>query len=167
MPGLALADVADSSASGFTVKIAVTIQASPDEVYRRLLRVGEWWDSSHTFSGDSRNLSIEEKPMGCFCERLPGGGAARHMEVLRFAPGKVLVMSGGLGPLQSLAAVGSMTIQLAADGGATKLVVSYAVAGYMPGGMNALAAPVDGVLTQQFVRLKNYVEHGDPVSPSF
>jgi len=28
--------------------------------------------------------------------------------------------------------------------------------------LNSYAAPVDGVLTQQFTRLKNYVEHGDP-----
>jgi hypothetical protein len=71
-------------------------------------------------------------------------------------------MTGGLGPLQSVAAAASMTIQLAPDAGATKLTVTYAVGGYMPGGLNSYAAPVDGVLTQQFTRLKNYVEHGDP-----
>jgi len=160
----ALAEVVDSSANGFTVKTTLTIQAAPAEVYRSLFHVGDWWDPSHTFSGDSHNLSIEEKPMGCFCEKLPNQGSVRHMEVVFLAPGKMVGMSGALGPLQSLAAAGSMRIQLSAtDGGGTKLEVVYAVAGYLPAGMNSFAAPVDSVLGQQFTRFKNYVESGDPV----
>ena len=64
-PTLATAEVADSSSNVFTVKAAFTISATPEEVYRRLINVGDWWDSAHSFSGDARNLSIEEKPMGC------------------------------------------------------------------------------------------------------
>src|SRR5437868_11098025 len=102
-PGGAYAEVADSSENGFTVKTSMTMQASPEEVYRRLVHnVGEWWSPQHTFSGDARNLMMEEKPMGCFCETLPGSGgqngAVRHMELVRFAPGKALVLSGALGP---------------------------------------------------------------------
>jgi len=165
-PGWAFAEVADSSTDGFTVKTTVTIQASPEEVYRRLIHdVGEWWNPQHTFSGDARNLSIEEKPMGCFCEALPGQGGVRHMEVLRFARGKSLVLSGGLGPLQSLAAAGTMTIQLAPSDTGTALEVTYAVAGYLPAGMNTWAAPVDSVIAEQFARLKNFVEHGSPAAP--
>src|SRR6267142_1940253 len=97
------ADVVDSAANGFTVRVTLNIQASPDEVYRKLIQnVGDWWNPQHTFSGDARNLTIDEKPMGCFCETLPGQGAVRHMEVLRFVQGKTLVLSGALGPLQSL-----------------------------------------------------------------
>jgi hypothetical protein len=161
-PNWATAEVADSSSNGFTVKLALNIHAAPDEVYRKLIHVGDWWNSEHTFSGDARNLSIEEKPMGCFCEKLPNQGAVRHMEVVNFSPGKMLVLSGGLGPLQSLAATGSMTISLGAAEGGTKLAVTYAVTGYLPAGMNSLAAPVDGVVREQFKRLKNYVERGDP-----
>jgi uncharacterized protein YndB with AHSA1/START domain len=160
--GFAAAEVADSSAAGFTVKDSVTINAAPDEVYRRLLRVGDWWNPEHTYSGDSHNLSIEEKAGGCFCEKLPNGGSARHMEVLLAVPGKTLRMAGGLGPLQGIAAAGSMTIQLSPDGSGTKLSLTYAVVGYLPAGMNTWAAPVDSVLTGQFNRLKNYIERGDP-----
>jgi hypothetical protein len=72
-------------------------------------------------------------------------------------------MSGALGPLQTLAATGSMTIQLApAAGGGTKLDVGYAVAGYLAAGMKSWAAPVDAMVTEQFTRLKAYVEHGNP-----
>ncbi len=157
-PHWAQAEVADSSAAGFTVKIAIPIAAPPAAVYNKLVHnIGDWWDSNHTFSGDAHNMSIEEKPMGCFCEKLPGGGAVRHLEVINFTPGQTLVLSGALGPLQSLAATGTMTIHVApADGGA-KLTVTYSVLGYQPGGMAAWAAPVDMMLTDQFKRLKNYV----------
>ena len=165
-PGWALAEVADSSTTGFAVKTSVTIQASPAEVYRRLVHnVADWWNPQHTFSGDARNLSIEEKPMGCFCETLPDRGAVRHMEVLRFAPGKTLVLSGALGPMQSLAAAATMTIQLSPGDAGTKVEVTYSVAGYLAEGMNTWAAPADFVVTEQFTRLKNYVEHGSPAVP--
>jgi len=163
LPAQAAAAVADSSANGFTLKIAVTIQAAPDEVYRRLVHnVGDWWNSEHTFSGDAHNLSIEEKATGCFCEKLPNGGAVRHLEVVNVAPGKTLVLTGGLGPLQSMAVTGNMSFQLSAASGGTKLDVTYAVVGYLPAGMNALAGPVDTVLAEQITRLKNYVERGNP-----
>jgi uncharacterized protein YndB with AHSA1/START domain len=162
-PQWAMPAVVDSSASGFTVRTTLAIRAAPEDVYRRLVRnVGDWWNSSHTLSGNAHNLSLEEKVAGCFCERLPDGGGVRHMEVVYFAPGKTLRLSGGLGPLQSIAAAGSMTIQLSASEGGTKLEVTYTVAGYLPAGMNTWAAPVDGVIEEQFTRLKSYIETGVP-----
>jgi len=158
-PIWAHADVADSSANGFTVKISIPIAAQPAEAYRKLINIGDWWDSNHTFSGDAHNLSIEEKPMGCFCEKLPGGGAVRHLELINFTPGQTLVFTGALGPLQSLAATGTMTIHFAPAEAGTKLTVSYSVLGYQPAGMAAWAAPVNAMLTEQFTRLKNYAEH--------
>ena len=123
-PAFARADVADSAATGFTVKYAATIQAPPQQVYGRLVHnVGDWWNSMHTFSGDAHNLTIDDKPMGCFCEKLPGGGGVRHMEIINVDPGKKLVLTGALGPLQSMAATGSMTIQLSAASGGTKVSV--------------------------------------------
>jgi uncharacterized protein YndB with AHSA1/START domain len=160
-PGWAAPEVVDSSTTGFTVKVTLTIAASPEVVYRKIVKnIGDWWDPEHTYTGNSHNLSIEEKPLGCFCEKLPNQGGVRHMEVVRFAPGKVLVMTGGLGPLQSLAATGSMTIKLSPAAGGTDLDVTYAVTGYLPKGMNTWAAPVSTGLTEQFTRLKNYVEQG-------
>jgi hypothetical protein len=161
----ARAEVADSAASGFTIKQTFSIKAEPEAVYHKLFRVGDWWDSAHTFSGDAKNLSIEEKAPGCWCEKLPNGGSIRHMEVVAVMPGTRLVLIGGLGPLQSIAASGSMTIQVSASQGVTTLQVTYAVAGYFPAGLNTLASPVDSVLSQQFVRLKNYIESGSPAPP--
>jgi hypothetical protein len=156
------ADVLDSAADGFVVKETITIQAAPQEVYRRIFRVGEWWSPQHTFSGDAHNLSIEEKAGGCFCEKLPAGGSVKHLEVVYQAPGKSVVMHGTLGPLQTMAATGAMQIQLTAVDGGTKLEVSYAVAGYKVGGMNTLAPVIDSVLKEQFTRLKSYTEKNDP-----
>jgi hypothetical protein len=162
LPAWAVADVADSSAGGFTIKLSVPIHAAPADVYRQLIKVGDWWNSAHTFSGDARNLSIEEKAMGCFCEKLPSGGAVRHLEVVYFLPGKTLVMTGALGPLQSLAATGAMTIQISPAEGGARLDLTYAVSGYLAAGMNTWAIPADGMLKDQFTRLKNYIEHGKP-----
>jgi len=86
------------------------------------------------------------------------------MEVIYLAPGKLVRMTGGLGPLQEVAVVGTMTIGLAPSNGGTKLEMTYAAAGYLPNGMSGLAPLVDSVLGGQFVRLKNFVETGDPAS---
>jgi hypothetical protein len=161
-PRYARSEVADSSGAGFTVKTTLSIHAAPGDVYRQLIHVGDWWSSQHTFSGSSRNLSIEEKPMGCFCEKLPAGGGVRHMEVVHVVPGKVLGMTGALGPLQSIAATGNMEIRLSSAEGGTRLELVYNVTGYLPAGMNTWAAPVDSVLTEQVTRLRNFIERGDP-----
>jgi uncharacterized protein YndB with AHSA1/START domain len=162
-PAMGLAEVADSAVNGFTIKIVTTINGSPADVYKKLVHnVGDWWNSQHTFSGDAHNLSIDEKPLGCFCEKLANGGAIRHLEVLYFVPGKILRLSGVLGPFQGLAAVGTLTFTFTPDKDATKLEVTYAVAGYYAQGVNSLAAPTDGMLSEQVKRLKNYVETGNP-----
>lgn len=157
--GIAPAGVADSSANGFTIKIPMHIQAPPAEAYRKFVRnVGDWWNSAHTFSGSAKNLSIEEKATGCFCEKLPDGGGVRHMEVVNLMPGKMIVMTGALGPMQALAAAGNLKVQFSPEEGGTKLEVTYSVVGYLPGGMDKFAAPADGMLTEQFTRFKNYAE---------
>jgi len=159
---LASAEVADSSGSGFTLKIATQIHAAPADVYSRLVHnVGDWWNPAHSFSHDAHNLSIEDRVQGCFCEKLSSGGV-RHMEVVFVAPGKMLRMSGGLGPLQGIATAGSMTFLFTPAEGGTKLELTYVVAGYTPQGMNTWAAPVNEVLTEQMTRLKSYIETGDP-----
>jgi uncharacterized protein YndB with AHSA1/START domain len=165
-PGAVLvsqAEVADSSANGFTIKFSVNVQAPPADVYWKLVHnVGDWWNAEHTFSRNAHNLSIDDKVGGCFCEKLPDAGGVRHFELINVAPGKQLVLSGAMGPLQALAAAGTMTIRFISAEGGTKLDVVYTVTGYFAAGMNTWAMPVDTVVREQFDRLKNYVEHGDP-----
>jgi hypothetical protein len=155
-------DVMDSAANGFTVKIATVIRdPDPANVYNKLVhQVGDWWSSDHTFSHDAHNLSIDDKPLGCFCEKMPAGGGVRHMQVLMVMPDKMLVMSGGLGPLQKMAAIGTMTIAILPLPHETRVELTYAVGGYLPDGLNTWASPVDKMLTEQMGRLKRYVETG-------
>jgi hypothetical protein len=157
-----MAEVANSAAGGFTVKITSQIHASQADVYAKLLHIGEWWSSTHTFSKDAHNLSIEERPGGCFCEKFLEGGGVRHMQVVFVTPGKVLRMSGGLGPLQALGVAGSLTFALSPSENGARLDVTYAVGGYSEQGLNLIAPLVDQVLTEQVTRLKNLVERGDP-----
>lgn len=161
---LCLGEVADSNATGFTVKVTTSIHAAPADVYNKVVHnVGDWWSPIHTFSGDSHNLSIEEKAMGCFCEKLPNGGGVRHMEVVFFAPGKMLRMSGAMGPLQSMGVAGALTFTFTPENGGTKIEAVYALGGYFPKGTESWTAPVNTMLTDQVTRLKNYVETGKPV----
>jgi len=165
-PVWAEAEVMDSAANGFTVRILTTIHAAPADIYGRLTHnIGDWWSSEHTFSGNAHNLSVDERPLGCFCEKLPNQGSVRHMEVLFVAPGKTLRMSGALGPLQALGAAGTLTFALTAAGDGTQLEATYAVGGYSPEGTTSWAAPVNAMLTEQVTRLKNYIETGNPGTP--
>ena len=165
-PVIAFAEVADVSDGGFSVKVEETIQAPPLMVYARIVQnVGDWWNPRHTFTGNSHALSIDDKPLGCFCEGRPSvTGGIRHMEVINNEVGKTLVMTGALGPMQGLAVTATLSIQLTPAGDGTKLSAVYNVGGYQPHGLTSLAAPVDSVLTEQFVRLKSYIETGKPVS---
>jgi hypothetical protein len=54
----------------------------------------DWWNPTHTFSSDAHNLSIDDKAMGCFCEKLASGGSVHHLEVVYADPGQKLVFSG-------------------------------------------------------------------------
>lgn len=158
-PG-ATAEVVDAQDNGFAVRLSVDIAAQPQAVFRAVTdQVGAWWSSSHTFSGDSANLSIEARPGGCFCEKMPNGGV-RHLTVTHvMAPG-TLVLNGGLGPLGTMAVAGAMELTFKAQGSATHVEMTYNVSGYTPGGLKPLAPLVDGVLAEQMKRLKAFVETG-------
>src|SRR5689334_7558542 len=69
--------------NGFLVKIDVGINAPMARVYNSLVgQVGSWWNPEHTYSHDAKNLSIDARPGGCFCEKLPNGGGMEHLRVV-------------------------------------------------------------------------------------
>jgi len=160
---ITLADVKDSAANGFTITSSFTTKGSPAEVYRKILAVGDWWSSDHTYSGDAHNLTLDARAGGCWCEKLPKtGGSVMHMQVATAMPGALLVLNGALGPLQQMGTSGAMTFRLTPTADGTKVDFTYAVAGYHPQGMNAIAPMVDKVLMEAVTRLRNYVDFGDP-----
>lgn len=160
------AEVADAGDHGFTLHEAATLTVPPARAYAAMLEVGKWWGSDHTYSGDAANLSIEARPGGCWCERIPGGGGVQHMTVVFLLPGKQVRLAGGLGPLQSMAVAGSMEWKFdPADGSkGSKVELRYAVGGYGPGGagFKEIAPGVEAVLKLQFERYKRYAETGKP-----
>jgi uncharacterized protein YndB with AHSA1/START domain len=162
--GVALASISaeavEISANGFLVRHEMTIAAPAAKVYDALTaQIGAWWNAQHTYSGDSRNLSIDLRPGGCFCERLANGGV-EHMRVLQWRQNQLLRMSGGLGPLQGSGVAGSMTWQLSPTDTATRLELTYSVGGYIAGGFESIAPAVERVTGEQVTRLKRFVETG-------
>jgi uncharacterized protein YndB with AHSA1/START domain len=156
-------EVIESTAAGFLVRNTAAINAPPAKVYTALTDgVGRWWDPAHTLSNDARNLSLDAKPGGCFCERLPDGGGLEHMRVIYASPGKLLRLTGAIGPLQEAALAGTMTWSLSQAGGGTAVELSYAVGGFRAGGFSDIPTVVDGVLRGQLARLKALVETGRP-----
>ncbi|MBL8816435.1 MAG: SRPBCC domain-containing protein [Planctomyces sp.] len=152
------ADVKDSSDQGFSSVVSISVNGDPRTVFDTLIKPSKWWNPAHSWSGDAANMSIDPVPGGAFLEKLPDGGFCRHMEVVYAEPGKLLRMHGGLGPLQEQAIHGSMTVRLRKDGDQTVVDVTYNVTGYVPGGISKWSAPVDGVLSEQFDRLKKSME---------
>lgn len=154
----AAAEVTASTETSFTVTQKVTVAAPAAKVWATLIAPSAWWSGEHSWSGSAANLTLDPRPGGCWCEKLPDGGGVEHMRVVFFQPNKMLRLSGTLGPLQAFPASGVMTMTLtpAADGKSTDVKVEYAVAGAP--GLGRIAAPVDGVLGQQVARLKAAAE---------
>lgn len=156
--GPAAAEVMRSTEAGFAAQGSVLLAATPQQAWSLLVRPAEWWEPSHTWSGDAANLALSPTAGGCFCETLPaaaGGsaGSVRHMVVVHARPAALLVMDGALGPLQSEALKGVLTVNLAAEGQGTRLTWSYFVGGFSRSPLPAMAQPVDTVIGGQFARL--------------
>ncbi len=165
-PGLAAgasAEVLDANVNGFTVRHQVAIAADRFAVYEAAVAsVGQWWSGDHTVSGDAANLYMTTTVPGCFCETLGEGSGVAHMTVSFVSPGVVLRLTGGLGPLGLMGVNGNMTWEFDETSNGTIVTLQYAVGGYMDGGLESLADPVDGVLVEAMTRLKSFVETGSP-----
>lgn len=148
--------------TGFVVRLVAETTASPNETWDAMVAPAGWWDGAHTYSGDAANLTIDPRASGCFCEALPAlkdaaqgaqAGSVEHMRVIYAEPGRFLRMSGGLGPLQSEAVVGTLTMTLKAQDGTTRILWEYVVGGQMRYKAGQIASAVDQVLAQQIGRL--------------
>jgi uncharacterized protein YndB with AHSA1/START domain len=158
----AVATVIDVAPNGFTVQVSAHIAAAPGKVYAALIKPALWWDSAHTFSGDARNLILNAKPGGCWCEKLADGGSAVHLTVVYVDPGKVLRLRGALGPFQAYGVEGALTWTLKASGGGTDVSVTYALGGYYKDGFEPWSKGADSVFSDQVERLNRLVETGSP-----
>lgn len=153
---VAQADVRHVEDDGFTVESSTVSKAQPDKVFKALGKVEAWWDPAHTWSGAARNLSLDARAGGCFCEELADGGSVEHARVIFARPGKVLKLSGALGPLQDMPVTGVLTFSLAPEGNGTRITLTYRVAGGLTMAATELAPVVDQVMATQLERLRLY-----------
>lgn len=166
---LSHAAIASYSAHSLQIKHDVTIAATPAKIYEAVLQqVGSWWNPQHSYTKDGKNLSIEARPGGCFCEKFPEGGGIEHLRVIYLAPNKAIRFQGALGPFQANGVAGTLTLQLtkleSADSTkpSTKLELTYSFGGFMDGSFEKIAPAADFMLSDVLGRLKNFVETGEP-----
>lgn len=160
----AQAEVKTVTDTGFNVVHIAEVDADPDVVWKRLIAPKDYWSKVHSWSGSSAGFYIDAQAGGCFCElfqekgadgQIRTTGSVEHMRVIFAQPGKVLRMQGALGPLQSEAVLGTLTVAiepLKATSG-TRLSLSYVVGGYMRYKTADIAPAVDKVLGEQFKAL--------------
>lgn len=159
MPLPAAAEVAASSDAGFVSHNVAEVSASPAEAWAMLVRPGEWWNGEHSYSGSAANMTIEPVAGGCFCEAIPAAngvaaGQIEHMRVVYIDPRvRTLRLAGALGPLQSEALTGALTMTVEASGMGSKITWDYVVGGYARFAMGEIAPAVDGVVAEQLSRL--------------
>ncbi len=158
LAGPAFAEVTAKGATGFNLRITGEVNVSPATAYEQFLKVEQWWLSSHTWYGKSENLRINAEAGGCFCE-ISGDNQVQHMMVTYVQPGVELKMVGGLGPLQMMGLHGGMSWRFEPHEGGTRIVQSYNVTGWAPGGLEDIADIVDSVQTDQLNALIQQLEN--------
>jgi len=151
------AEVKDATPSGFTVENTRLVAADPQAAWKALIDdVDRWWPKDHSWWGQASKLSIDPRAGGCFCEDA-GAQQAQHMQVSFVDPGRLLRMSGGLGPLQGMGLHGTLEFRLAPEGEGTRITLWYRVGGYAPEDLSKLAPVVDKVQTLQLAGLADFL----------
>ena len=160
------AEVTAQADNGFVVQHSVTVSTDPDATFAMLRTPAKWWDKEHTWTGSADNLYMDSQAGGCFCELIPNEattesgapqrtlrGSVQHMQILYTDPGKLLRLSGALGPLQSEAVTGALSFTLKPVKGGTRITMEYVVGGYMRMKTGEIAPAVDAVMVAQLSRL--------------
>ena len=152
------ADVVQESEQYFELRFERTLSVSVDKLDHQILQIQSWWHPDHTYSGDSENLFLDVKKLGCFCERIGTEGLVRHLQVANYRPKSILRLTGGLGPLQSLPVSGVLDFTMTQNKSNTaQLVVTYKVSGSAPD-LKSWVKPVNQVLGEQVDRLVKKVK---------
>ncbi len=160
----AAAEVKTKADNGFSVFHGADVDATPDVIWKRLISPKDYWSKEHSWSGNVAGFTLDPRPGGCFCEAIQdeGSGAkpktlgnVEHMRVIFAQPGKVLRMQGALGPLQSEAMLGTLTVAIAPakSGIGSTVSFSYVAGGYMRYKPTDIATAVDKVIGEQFTSL--------------
>lgn len=158
-----MGSVIENDSNGFVTESIVSIRASAEHVFDTLGKISKWWDSNHTYTLDATNLSLDLRVGGRFLEEMENGQGVVHSTVIFSKRGELLRLSGALGPLQMLGAHGTLTFQFEPSELGVDLHAKYVV---MARNLQEWAAAVERVLQEQLIRLKHFIETGDPESTS-
>jgi uncharacterized protein YndB with AHSA1/START domain len=160
---VAVAEVKDSSSSGFTLENVRDVPVEAAAAWQALVGdVDRWWPKDHSWWGAASTLSIEARAGGCFCEKA-GEQQALHMLVTFVDPGRTLRMTGGLGPLQGMGLHGALEFRLAPiETGGTRITLFYRAGGYTPDDLGKFAPMVDKVQALQLGGLADFLGAAKP-----
>ncbi|MEM9494922.1 MAG: hypothetical protein AAGA09_02870 [Pseudomonadota bacterium] len=148
------AEVTASAPDHYTLKHEGVSPLKPDALWARLIKPADWWHPEHTYSGDSKNLSLEAKAGGQWREDWDGGSVT-HGVVLLVKEGETVRMDAPFGPLQEMGVSVIWTISLAPDDetGGTKVTFTEIANGTHASKLGDIAGAVDFVKGEAMARL--------------
>lgn len=152
----ASAEVVQRTADSFTIRHSVALKMTAEDAPDALEHIDQWWSSAHTWSGDAKNLRLQLQPNACWCELMPGDDQIAHGQVVSVSDRQV-VLEAPLGPLRGRATSARLVISWPAANRGRTLTWTMTVRGP---GLGAVAAPVDGVMAEQFQRMVRFIEYG-------
>lgn len=158
----ARSEVKDQAPNGFTLENSQWVPVDPGTAWKAFVHdVGRWWPADHSWWGDASKLSISEKAGGCFCE-IDGAQQAWHMTVTFVDPGKLMRMTGGLGPLQGMGLDGALEWRFVEEKGGTRITLWYRAGGYTPDDLSKFVPVIDKVQGLQLGGLADYLRKQEP-----
>lgn len=158
----AQAEVTNTADNGFTTQHQTIISAPAKDIWKTLIAPSRWWNGDHSWTGNADNFYLVAQAGGCFCELIrttsednirTSRGSVQHMRVVYAHQDKMLRMTGALGPLQSEAVTGTLSMELKPLAEETIVRFTYKVGGYMEYPIDKIAPAVDGVIGEQLTRL--------------
>ena len=145
--------------TGFIVENEIEVSTDAATTWKAFVEeVDNWWPKDHSWWLDQGTFTIDPRAGGCFCELASDGRSAEHMRISFVDPGKMLTMTGGLGPLQGMGMFGALTFIFAETDSGTVVTMTYRVNGINPDGFEELAPVVDMVQGLQIGGLKTYLD---------
>jgi len=148
----------------FVLHAEQTVPAAPDRAWSALTRLGDWWNSEHTYSGNAHNLRLDPRAGGCWCEQWREGSVqhGRVLLVMNHDGVRTLRVDAPLGPLQEMAVNAVLTFTVAPDPAGAKIEMTYRVSGDASLGLDQVGPGVNAVIMEQYGRLIRLVTSGSP-----
>lgn len=144
----AAAEVVARSENGFTLRFVAQVAADADRIPASLEALPQWWDGAHSYTGEAANLSLDLKPGGCWCEKMPDGTNFDHGRTTSVEPDRML-FHAPFGPLRGRTTRADLEMTWEPGTEGLTLVWTMTVEG---AGVGAMADPVDGVMGAGFRR---------------